>query len=223
MAYQAHRIRWDILASNLRYYSPPVIHDSSRDCTNLHFKRKPQQAKELGYFAESLARTIEEHTRCEREKYPPSYEPPNPGDIIIDDDVARKITPTVFRWRMDCSRVLPSNAVALPAPRLKGLCRHETDGFECGCPLPMGERKAAALSRQDASEDAHENFYFPVSSWPSILSIELVKTLLLYGEIDPILRACSRPGCDYRPWHERTEYLLSVSCPCSMAWNILYM
>lgn len=204
MAHQTHNIYWDALASNLRYYAPPVI-NGGRDCTNLHFRRKPFQSKELGYFVESFARNIEECTQCERRKYPASYEPPNHDDIILNDDVVKKITPTVFRWRVDCR--LP-RMTSMRSAWVGRLCQH-TNGFNCGCPIPIEERKVSSFFRKDALEH-HCSDLFTVNL-TKFFNIELAKTLLLYGEMDPILRVCSHPGCEYAPWQERSQQCELVS------------
>ncbi|KAB8078781.1 hypothetical protein BDV29DRAFT_152421 [Aspergillus leporis] len=96
MAHQAHNIPWSLLASNLLWR--PVGSCNCR-AANLHPRLKPNQGKELNHFVEAFVRNIDEHSACERRKYPERYDSPDPNDAIVDEDISKKIKPTVRRWR----------------------------------------------------------------------------------------------------------------------------
>ncbi|KAJ5726968.1 hypothetical protein N7493_005995 [Penicillium malachiteum] len=97
MAHQAHNIPWSLLASNL-HWSTVGGPNAIKNVTNLRPSMKPNQGKELTYFVEAFARNIEDHSLCEREKYPLLYEPADPTDLILDSALVQKITPTVRKW-----------------------------------------------------------------------------------------------------------------------------
>ncbi|KAL4745343.1 hypothetical protein BDW72DRAFT_186807, partial [Aspergillus terricola var. indicus] len=96
--------------------------------------------------------------------------------------------------------------------------RDEEDGFEvgCSCPVPWKERKASAFLRQYMYNNCY-NFYR--ANKGAFVNLELVKTLLLYGEMDPILRACSHPEVDYAQWEDVTE---CSDVPFQLGWKSLY-
>lgn len=172
MAHQAHNIPWNVLASNFKYYfGGPETGKAS----NLYCRLKPTQGKELSYFVDAFAKNLEEHTRCERRKYSDKYEPPDANDIILDSAIVKKISPTVYRWRRKYNWVLANSLSSTYRGRL---CQHN-DGFQCGCPIPFEERKASSFLRQ---RRPNECFHFFEKNQEPFFNIELVKTLLLFGE-----------------------------------------
>ncbi|KAL4736683.1 hypothetical protein BDV11DRAFT_193357 [Aspergillus similis] len=232
MAHQAHGIRWHALVGNLRY-QPGDPYSGTR--SDIVFGFKPTQAKEIDYFAESFARNLNEHTGTERAKYPAKYEPPRPEDVLVDDATAQRLNRVVYKWR---TRLNSGFKLQLDArwTGSKALCPHESDVSEarkrddpirqidqddefkigCSCPLPWKERKASAFLRQYMYNDCYK---FYEANRGAFANLELVKTLLLYGEMDPILRACSHPGVDYAQWKDVREcYDVSTQ----LGWKTLY-
>ena len=47
------------------------------------------------HFVNAFVRTLDECSVCERKKYPKHYDIPEPSDVILDDAIVRKISPTV--------------------------------------------------------------------------------------------------------------------------------
>ncbi|KAL4996479.1 hypothetical protein BDV10DRAFT_202390 [Aspergillus recurvatus] len=232
MAHQAHGIRWDALVGNLRYL-PGDFHSEIR--SDIVFRFRPTQAKEIDYFAESLVRNLNDHTVTERAKYPAEYEPPRPGDILIDDATAQRLNRTVYRWRTKLdSKLWPELYVRWRGS--KTLCPHgsdtsearkrddprrgeaQDDGFKigCSCPLPWKERTASAFLRQYMYNDCYQ---FYKANRGAFVNIELVKTLLQFGELDPILRACSHSEIDYVQWKDMTE---CYDTSTQLGWEPLY-
>ncbi|PLB46669.1 hypothetical protein P170DRAFT_511364 [Aspergillus steynii IBT 23096] len=170
MAHQAHNIPWGLLASNLEWKSPTPWNNFA---TNLYPRMKPNQAKDLTHFVNAFVQNLAEHAACERKKYPAHYEPPQPSDVILSDATVRKILPTVRRWR---NEDFPLS------------CRHEM----CECdPIPYEERLMSAFLRPPHSRSEH--WEYPHMNDAAFFNFQILQTLLLYGEMDPILRVCAHP------------------------------
>ncbi|KZF18840.1 hypothetical protein L228DRAFT_251694 [Xylona heveae TC161] len=185
MAHQAHNIPWTLLSSNLKW--APA---GSCNCgaTNLRPRLRPNQGKELTYFANAFAKNIAEHSACERRKYPEKYDEPSATDVILDEDIVKKIIPTVRRWRSERESDYCCGGNA---------CRPHEDG-ECQCPaLPYEERRVSAFFRARVMNDCYK--FFEVNK-AGFFNLELVKTLILHGEMDPILRASAHPRVSLKDW-----------------------
>lgn len=188
MAHQAHNIPWTLLSSNLHWATAHGV-------TNLRPRMKPNQGKEITHFIEAFMRTINEHSATERKKYSDTYDPTPPTEYILDDAVVKKITPTVRKWR--------SYGYGLQGKCPSGVCQVAHYKAECQCiPIPDEERKAAAFVRPRGMRHCYE--FFDDNS-DAFFNIEVVKTLLLHGEIDAILRACALPGISLKFWWQDSE------------------
>lgn len=153
--------------------------------------KKDAENSKLSHFVASFARNINEHSTCERRKYPEKYDPPKPTDVILDDKVVRKINPTVKRWRHELEHEI---------------CQD----FEEHDPLPIiprEERKMVAFLRKYESNDCYE---FALCNKDAFFNLEIVKTLILYGEMDPVLRVCAHPDVDLATWWSQ------YSCHCGV-------
>ncbi|KAL5049128.1 hypothetical protein BDW71DRAFT_165819 [Aspergillus fruticulosus] len=232
MAHQAHRIHWGSLVGNLRY-QPGDFHSEAR--SDIVFGFRPTQGKEIDYFAESFLRNLNDHTVTERAKYPAEYEPPRPEDLLIDDATAQRLNRTVYKWRTSLDSKLWPNLHVRWSGR-KALCPHgsdtdearkrddprrweaQDDGFKigCSCPLPRKERTVSAFLRQYMSNDCYK---FYKANRGAFVNIELVKTLLQFGEMDPILRVCSHAEIDYVQWKDVTE---CYDTSTQLGWETLY-
>lgn len=169
---------------------------------------KPDQGKEITYFIKAFIRTIDEHSVCERNKYPSTYDPADPTDIILDSDTAQKITPTVRRWR--------NYGFDDRCPN--GICRVAQEECEC-IPVPDEERRASAFLRPSGHRYCYQ--FFNMNS-EAFFNVELVKTLLLYGEMDPILRACALPGVCLERWWRDQECQCSVSLKSKKLYSFVF-
>lgn len=78
------------------------------------------------------------------------------------------------------------------------LCRH-TGAEECQCPIPYEERKASAFYRKYCQNPC---YCFLEENGKAFFNQEIFKTLLLYGEMDTILRVCAIPDVGLRDWWE---------------------
>lgn len=203
MAHQAHNIPWQVLAANLK----PVFRkydgaDRDNFKSNFYLRSKPQQAKELNYFVKAFAKNIQDHTRCEREKYEETYLQPAPSDVLLSDDIVKKIHPTVLRVRERTFEGALTNAYeAVGLKNSTGsLCCHEYSepGFRCRCAMPRKERNVAAFLRRYRYNSCYN--FLNVNA-EAFYNLEVVKILLLHGAMDIILRICTHPDVDYRSWH----------------------
>lgn len=182
MAHQAHNIPWSLLASNLRWVSA----GPTSGCTNLRPGTKKQRGKELMFFLEAFSRNIAEHSACERRKYPETYDPPKPNDVVLDAATATKIGPTVRRWRHHYGSKYTGPSWDCP--------HDEHDGCQCHI-IPRENRQLSAFLREYRASPCHlywqynEEYHF---------NVEIVKTLLLYGEMEPILRIYAHPGVNLK-------------------------
>ncbi|KAJ5783045.1 hypothetical protein N7457_004819 [Penicillium paradoxum] len=185
MAHQAHNIPWSLLASNFHW---STTSRRTHRVTNLYPNMKPNQGKEITHFIEAFIRNIDDHSVCERKKYPATYEPADPTDIILGPEIVQKISPTVRRWRSyGCRGKCPS-----------GICEVAKSTDVCRCtPIPDEEKKASAFLRPFGPRDCYKFFEL---NGEAFYNLEVVKTLLLYGEMDTILRVCALPGVNLEKW-----------------------
>jgi len=191
MAHQTSNIPWNVLASNLHWSE--AKHPGYGD---LHLRFKPDQGKKLAYFVEGFIRNIREHSSTTRKQYPEHYDPPLPEEVILDDTIVRKITPTVRRWRTLwakkrwhhwCDKVDNDNV---------------DNKCECSTPIPHEDRRASAFYQRYQSNRCYRFFE---TNGKAFYNLEVVKTLLLYGEMDTILRVCAYPGVDLRTWWRMSQ------------------
>lgn len=214
MAHQTHNIRWDALTSCLRVYSPDV--PIKERPVNLYFRFEDNQDENISRFVTSFVNNIKEHTACERKKYPAAFDIPDKNDLILGDNITKKITPLVHKWRQtynwDLVAKPPRDKTKPTTPSLRKLCAHDDndkeESFECGCVIPFQERKASAFLRQYQRNDCRE---FWDKNTRSFYNIEVVKTLILYGEMEPILRVCGHPDVDFAKWESQCQCFCMVS------------
>ncbi|RAK99894.1 uncharacterized protein BO80DRAFT_446219 [Aspergillus ibericus CBS 121593] len=204
MAHQAHNICWNILANNLIHRSP--AYPDADLASNLYFRFKPAQGKEVGYFAESFARNIAEHTKCERQKYPAKFDPIQPDEVLLDDRTAERIRPMAYKW----CKAYRGWSIARRVDKTAGLCPHRDDDgfFACGCPLPFSERKGSAFLRRYQSNHCYQ--FFDVNG-AAFYNLQVVNALLVLGEMETVLRICSLEN-DLARWMEMYE-CYCVVCP----------
>ena len=193
MAHQASSIPWNVLASNLLWSE--AKHPGHGD---LHLRFKPEQGKQLNYFVEGFVRNIREHASTSRQKYPTHHDPPHPDAVILDDATVSKIAPTVRRWRAQLQRW--HNDIIFNRERGESQ-------VPIPIPVPDEERRASAFYRSYRENPCYS--FFRVNG-EAFFNLELVKTLLLYGEMDVLFSVCAHPGVDLRTWWSKGR------CPCSV-------
>lgn len=195
MAHQAHNIPWGLLASNLRWEAPPP---GTLGFTDLKLLNKPKQAKNLSQFCEAFAKNLQEHALDERRRYPAQYDPPKPEDVIISDSAAQKIGYTVLNWRS-------SYYQKQKWPLWRQTCEHSEPCTTCPV-LPLDERRAAAFLREHEATNCHG---LTEESAAAFFNLEVSKTLLLFGEMEPLLRVSAHPDNDLK------NYWTACVCYCN--------
>lgn len=220
MAHQAHNIPWTLVSTNLVWRPANKCKDGAAD---LHWRSLPGQAKELTFFATAFARTLAEHADCERKKFPETYEQPQPGSVVLNDESCRKIIPTVRHFR---SQLRFADYPYDQASR-SATCTHRHNGekvFEgddscgrrfCGCPLPWELRlyDAFLIPRED-----NDCYAFSRTNQSAFLNLEISKSLLLHGEMDTLIHVYSHPG------HFLPDWWRAYPCECaytSLGWKVL--
>lgn len=207
MAHQTHNIHWDALTSCLKIYSPEK--PTMEQPINLYLRFEDDQDKKISHFVASFVNSIQEHTACERKKYPETFDIPEEDDLILGVDITHKITPLVHKWRESYNWALASKRYhKKPQPPPRKLCTHDKEGFECGCVIPLQERKASAFLRRHYSNDCYE---FYETNTGAFYNIEVVKTLILYEEMEPVLRIGAHPEVDYESWQTQRQCYCMVS------------
>ncbi|KAF3388318.1 hypothetical protein F1880_004202 [Penicillium rolfsii] len=197
MAHQPDKIPWHLLASNLRWSDGE---SSGCDCkfTSLHPCGKEKQGVQLTQFAEAFAQAIDEAAESERARYSISYEAPDPEDILIDDEICKKIEPYVIQWR--------------ETP-------HAVDtGVEEVPPIPQEMRKASAFFYSQQSNDCNR---FTEDNGKGFFNLEILKLLIIHGYMEPVLRVCVHPDVGIESWEQAAQ------CHCmamdyDAGWDMLY-
>ncbi|PVH95691.1 hypothetical protein DM02DRAFT_507128, partial [Periconia macrospinosa] len=133
--------------------------------TNLYPRSKPGQAKQLQHFARVFARVLCEYAAIERKKYAAEYTPPRDDEVIISDTSFRNIENVVKEYMKEVVERFPELENDL---------------------LPQRERTIKpwiAASRWNSCHPAD-----------SLLETdELLRTLVLRGEMDTLFRIASHP------------------------------
>lgn len=190
MAHQAHNIPWSILASNL-HWRP--VNRCLLEANNFHFRFKPSQGKELNYFVVAFVRNIHNHAASETAGYSPQHQDSEPDAVVLSDAVAKRVAPTVRRWRDEHRWTWP---VYGDGDMSIGLCPHQDPNDFCACAVPYWSRKVAAFKLYSETHcqdflDFNDNAFF---------AIEVVKTLLMCGEMDTVLQICAHPDVKLAKW-----------------------
>lgn len=176
MAHQAHAIPWQTLADNLKY-----LHCSPRDhgTTNLylHKSKDQNQGKQIHYFVGGFTRALSEYSAIERKKYDADPSPPARNEQLFSEATVRRMSKTVLRYKSD------DGAYTIP---------ESIDDI-----LPPNERTVERFI-QDTMPGEGDMFDELRDC------CEQVKTLLMYGEMDPLFRLAVHPDVYFnRIWDEQ--------------------
>jgi hypothetical protein len=217
MAHQAERLPWQALAS---IFELKRTNHCSHDAFNLHPRDEPETGQKLSQFLNAFFKSASLDAKREREKYAEKYDPldagiflrsmtgaecedddlerqydnPPKNEVILTDELVEKITPTVRRW-------YPKNMDGSTSSKVQEglLCPHIDDSDECECAIPYKERQLAAFQREHYPNDCFEFYHYNGKAYRNL---EFVKTLILLGEMDPVLRVCSSDECYLSQWWE---------------------
>jgi hypothetical protein len=140
---------------------------------------QPNQGKEITFFINAFIRNIKEHSTCERKKHPAHYEPPSDDEIIIDERTAKRIAPTIRR--------------------VKTHLNWENIGRSSDV---LEDRTVKLFLTKYRHTPCYKFLYFQRQGF---LNLQVVATLLLYGEMETILRGCAHPDVAIEGWLDATE------------------
>ncbi|KAF4442270.1 hypothetical protein FACUT_2087 [Fusarium acutatum] len=206
MAHNSEKLPWEALAS---VFELRRTNSCQHGAYNLHARIQPDSKTKLANFVQVFMQSIADDAAQQRKQYPEKYELPDENEVIISDETAAKIESTAWRWHPE--EYWPDNDDDLDIfkqPTAGKLCLHIEESDKCGCVLPFRERKMSAFQRQQVPNDCYE---FDTYNLESFRNLEVVKTLILHGEMDPILRSCAYRGSHLAKWWEHQE------CQCISA------
>ncbi|KAM0328408.1 hypothetical protein ACHAPQ_007069 [Fusarium lateritium] len=213
MAHQAEKLPWKDLASAFELKETNAC---QREARNLHIRVQPDTKKTLTQFLNAFMQSATADAITERQKYPEKYDVSNTNDVIITDDVAKRITPSVRRWHPEQNWLYDKDNTSTRIPRRGDLCPHKNDSEQCFCALSFKERKITAFQREWAYNDCYK---FEEVNGEALHNLEVIKSLLLHGEMEPILHSCAY---DRNSLAERWE---QRQCSCmsgTLGWDMMY-
>ncbi|KAF9769712.1 hypothetical protein IL306_012803 [Fusarium sp. DS 682] len=214
MAHYADQLPWKTLASvfELRRTNP-----CQHGAYNLHARTQPESRTKVDNFVKAFMQRLSEDAALQRKNYPEKYEVPNENEVIVSDEAAARIEPTVRRWHPE--EHWPdgdSDLKTFKQPTTGKLCPHTGEADECGCVLPFRERKMSAFQRYQVQNDCYE---FEEYNKESFRNLEVVKSLILHGEMDAVLRSCAYQECQLAKWWEHRE---CMCMPATLGWRRIY-
>ncbi|KAF3031229.1 hypothetical protein E8E12_001455 [Didymella heteroderae] len=173
MAHQACSIPWQTLVDNLKF-----MHCSPRNrgITNLYLRKRPNQYKELQYFANGFARALSNYSAIERRKYNAPSTSPAIDERVISQEAVRKMSATVLRYKGqdDASHSIDASNEALSE-------------YECMPHRFISDTYPCESDMHDGIEECCEQ----------------TKTMLMYGEMEALFRLAAHPDVHFdRLWDE---------------------
>ncbi|KAK8038553.1 hypothetical protein PG993_006964 [Apiospora rasikravindrae] len=203
MASSEADIPWDLLIANFTYAS---IHPSAHSTAYLHQHKpdffpckRPGQGDDMDQFVNSLAAILTDSAARERKKYPEHHEAVADDDeIVVPDADAVVIAPHLGRChsQFDCDKHPYRKSKS--EPLLLGLCAHVDGTSGCRCALRFGERRMSTflrpLEKVTGSSDLVERFR------DAFLGLEMLKAILIYGDMNTVFRICAHPRVDFLSW-----------------------
>lgn len=162
-----------------------------------HLESRPRQ----GYhtLSPALRINLEEHASQARAKYP-HYEKPSDDDIVIDEEVARKIASTV---RRGCGKY----------ERSTGREVYSNTTFDASGTLFRDRREINAFLHAYVRNPCYQ---FEEVNRVAYNAVEVFKTLILQGEMDSIFRICAHPNIDYEKWWSMYK---CYCCASNLGWD----
>ncbi|KAF3045757.1 hypothetical protein E8E11_001467 [Didymella keratinophila] len=162
---KAHSISWQTLADNLKFrHCNPRNHG----ITNLYARKRPNEDKELQYFASGFTSALSNYSGIERKKYSPSFDPPEPNERVISEAAVKRMIATVLRYKAGDD----------DKPNTSYLLSEALSEYEC---TPQRFISDTYPCEGDMNHPLSE-------------SCEQTKALLLYGEMDALFHLAAHPN-----------------------------
>lgn len=185
-------------------------------------------------LADAIYNAATEAAKLERKHFKASYEVPQPDTIVISNEDARFITPFVRAWRTqeyreqndlheirllqgEAYETIQANKPHVPFQTDEGsaiaatwesitdfnaLCEHTDGEFSCGCILPLAQRRAAPFMVQKYPNMCG---MFDRSNAKEYFNNCVMRSLLLAGRIEPMLKAAASPRNNLRSWYNARD------------------
>ncbi|CAI6332587.1 unnamed protein product [Periconia digitata] len=153
------------------------------DITNLYPRCKPDQGKQLQHFARVFASVLTEYSVVERRKYAAEYTAPEDSEVIISDTTAKNIEKVMREYT-------------------KAKIKQDPDAEKD----PLRPRKRTIEPWIDSStyNDCH-----PCDSL--LETDELLRTLILYGEMDTVFRIACHPQVRLtKMWRQGNRFAFDI-------------
>ncbi|KAF1951106.1 hypothetical protein CC80DRAFT_576179 [Byssothecium circinans] len=166
MAHQAHVLPWHTIADHFRFV---YANKQSNGRTNLYPTFKPGQGKQLQQFAQDFATLINHASTQERRRYPEHLLPPTEDELFIPDTTAKHVAKTVASYK------LPDNPSTRQDERAQVL---------------KDEERKLRYWLLHLFEVLYHDYEYPTEIRECV---ELLKTLVVHGEVEPLLRLVSHP------------------------------
>ncbi|KAK8861893.1 hypothetical protein PGQ11_008128 [Apiospora arundinis] len=209
MATSESGIPWDLLTSNFSFASSYPDHEN---VTDFFQRKRPDQGRDLNKFVEFLSEILAGSAARERQKFPDRYEAAARDEVVITESDALKIAPHMRRHHLKYSmdeRHYEKQGCPV------SLCTHVGD-TECLCALRFEERRMSSFLHRFSG--GYECYAFDRTDRDSFLGQELLKTILVYGDMDTVLRICAHPDVDFLTWWNACQ------CQCiqpDLGWDLL--
>lgn len=224
MAHQTTSLPWRLLSSTLHvstHQHPPN--------PDLHLRHQPDQGRTLSYFITAFDRAVREHAAtARRAAFPPRFEDepvPTAEAVLLTPETVARIAPTVRKarergeregglggkiWDADGDNCGRCEGAVCRAGSREGEEGQEQERWErCGCAVPMAWRRGKAFCQAPRPNDCD-------SVWKvngrGLFAVEVIKVLVLYGEMETVLRACQVPGVRLKEWWRVRPY-----CGCEVS------
>lgn len=216
MAHQPHNIPWHLVADDLEYKEGPHKYG---DCANLYPRMVPGQGERWNAFGKAFAKSLAEQANLERQKYAESYPRPDLDDYVISKETALNIEKSVFEYRrrsaLGCCEFLYPKPCPIHLSQDSGStdsvlsefesAEHGSAGPICNCGLSDDQRKARYWLLLSGDCFRNEND-----------CLELLNTLLLHGEMEPLFRVATMNGrVSFRSAEE------ACGCHPSRGWGLM--
>jgi hypothetical protein len=203
MPRQAPDLPWNLLAPHLEWR----LEDKGQNgATSFFWRKQPTEGQNRDDFVEAFVKTLHEHADQEREKYPETFDTPDDDDIVLSDELCERIAPALQHWRRLNQYI--NQRISLwpdpsPPPGFPRLPRKEPQ--EEDPTLPLEERKMSAFLRQHSYNDC---YMFMDVNKEAFFNVELFKILMMYGEMETLLRIYSHE------WNGLAAWWDVVICMC---------
>ncbi|OOQ91070.1 hypothetical protein PEBR_02372 [Penicillium brasilianum] len=182
MAHQPHKIPWDLIASLLRW-SDGTSSDYVRNSKSLPSCPFRTPRRKLSEFSRIVSDLLEEAVASARAKYPARYDPPAEDEVLLDDRIIRKIEDDVIQWRESPDAI-------------------ET-GVDKSPPIPREMRLTSAFLHDLREHDCGK---FTEVNGKGFFNLEIIKLLIIHGEMEPVLRACAHENAAIGKWERAGTY-----------------